>query len=455
MTSSLFPEVSRRLKESGHRRVRLAVTDIDGVQRGKYVHIEKFLSAAQSDFGFCSVVLGWDSSDVCYDNSSFAGWHNGYPDMSTRIDLATERQIPWNGGVPFFLADFAAQDGSPLAMCPRQLLKRVIARLDKAGYSATVGCEYEWFNFSETAQSLHEKKFRDPQPITPGMFGYSILRSSQKQDYFSDLMNLMEMFGVPLEGLHTETGPGVYEAAILRADPLEAADRAVLFKTGTKEIASEHGITASFMARWSNSLPGSGGHLHISLQDKDTDQSVFFDDGEPNKMSRTFRSFLAGLVAYSSEFLCMFAPTVNSYKRLVEGYWAPTSASWGVDNRTCALRVIPGSEKSTRIEVRIAGADLNPYLALAAALGAGLLGIEQNLELESPQVVGNGYDPSIPRTFAHTLQGATEVFKNSQAAVDLFGEGFCQHYAQTREWEWRQSLAAVTDWELERYFEII
>jgi glutamine synthetase len=443
------------IARSPHQKVKVAVTDIDGILRGKYLHKEKFLAAAESGFGFCNVVFGWDSGDVCYENSAYTGWHTGYPDAKVRIDPATHRTVPWDGDVPFFLGEFVDEQDRPLAVCPRQLLKGVLDRARRAGYSAKCGLEFEWFNFKETPQSLAAKGYLDPTPLTPGMFGYSILRSSLNQPYFTDLMDKLRAFGVPLEGLHTETGPGVFEAAIAYSDALEAADRAVLFKTSVKEIAYRHGIVASFMAKWNATLPGSGGHLHLSLWDAAGAKNVFHDTKDPAKMSPTYKSFLAGQLRCLPEILPFFAPTVNSYKRLVDGYWSPTRSTWGVDNRTTAFRVIPGGSKSTRVEVRIGGADLNPYLAVAAAVASGLYGVEKGLELTDAPIVGSAYkESSIPR-LPRTLAEATDRLAASSLARELFGEAFVDHYVRTRRWEWSQFADAVTSWEMKRYFEIV
>jgi len=443
------------LARSKHEKVKVAVTDIDGILRGKYLHKEKFLSAAASGFGFCNVVFGWDSSDVCYDNATYTGWHTGYPDAQVRLDLATHRSVPWDGDVPFFLGEFVDANGLALDVCPRQLLKKVLDRTRRAGFSAKCGIEYEWFNFRETPQSLAAKGHADPQPISPGMFGYSVLRASLNQPYFAALMDQLRAFGIPLEGLHTETGPGVYEAAIAFSDALEAADRAVLFKTGVKEIAYRHGIVASFMAKWNAKLPGSGGHLHVSLWDAAGKKNAFYDARDGSKMSATFKSWLAGQLRCLPEILPFFAPTVNSYKRLVDGYWSPTKPTWGIDNRTTAFRVIPGSEKSTRVEVRIGGADINPYLAVAAAVASGLYGVEKGLTLEDKPIVGSAYqEASIPR-LPRTLAEATAKLAESKVARELFGDAFVDHYVRTRQWEWAQFADAVTNWELQRYFEII
>lgn len=443
--------------------VKVAIADVDGVLRGKYLDKRKlFASAAvqsgaeRPGFGFCNVVFGWDSADECYDNATYTGWQSGYPDAQVRLDLGSHRRIPWEDGRDFFLGEFVTDDGGgPLAVCPRQTLRRMIDRAADAGYLATVGMEFEWFNFAETSASLHAKDFAGLDPLTPGMFGYSVLRSTQNQPFFDALLREMRAFGVPIEGLHTETGPGVFEAAILYSDALEAADRAVLFKTAAKEIASRFGITASFMARWNTDLPGCSGHAHQSLWDLEREANLFHEQGGDHAMSDLFRSYVAGQLALLPDILPMLAPNVNSYKRLVDGFWAPTTTTWGIDNRTVALRVIPGGQKSTRLETRVPGSDVNPYLAVAACLGAGLWGIEQGLRLEQAPTVGSGYAEGSGERLPRTLPEATERFAASAPVRDLFGDDFVDHYAASREWEWRQFRDAVTDWELRRYFEII
>jgi glutamine synthetase len=451
--------VLEEIRRAAVQKVKVAVTDVDGVLRGKYIHKDKFLSAAESGFGFCNVIFGWDSSDVCYDNADYTGWHTGYPDALARIDLTTLRRLPWEDGAPFFLADFVDAQGAPLGVCPRQLLKRVLGRGEARGASPRAGVEYEWFNFRETPQSLAEKGHSSPQPLTPGMFGYSLLRMGQSRAFFAALFDDLAAFGVPLEGLHTETGPGVLEAAILYADALEAADRGVLFKTAVKEIAQRFGIMPTFMARWNAQLPGCGCHLHQSVWEGGGEagaaRNLFDDERDPLRMSAAFKSYLAGMMRALPDLLPFFAPTVNSYKRLVEGYWAPTRVTWGVDNRTVAFRVIPGGPKSTRVEVRVPGADINAYLAMAASVAAGLWGMEQKLPLDLPPVIGSGYQDEKAVKLPRTLQEATDRLERSALARELLGAPFVEHFVRTREWEWRQAQQAVTDWELKRYFEII
>jgi len=353
----------------------------------------------------------------------------------------------------FFLAEFK-DDAEHI--CPRAALNRVLHKADQMGFSAKAAFEYEFFLFNETPDSIREKDFRDLQPLTPGFFGYSVLRNSVHAELYHDLLAMCDAMDFPLEGLHTETGPGVLEAAISVDDASAAADKANLFKTFVKTWAQRREMMATFMAKWSNDYPGQSGHIHVSLYDKASGSSAFFDDSEHANMSRVQRQFLAGQQRYMPELCAMYAQTVNAYSRMVPGFWAPTDATWGIENRTTALRVIEGSAASQRVEFRLGSADANPYIALAAALGSGLMGIEQELEPE-PQVKGNAYEQTFPEHLAlpETLDVAAYRLTQSDIAKSLFGEAFVKHYAATRTWESREFRKHVTDWELKRYFEII
>jgi len=332
-------------------------------------------------------------------------------------------------------------------------LKRVLRRAEQLGFQAMCGIEFEWSHLAETPQSWADKSYNHPRPLTPGSFGYSLLRASHGQPFFRALMDDLPKFGIPIEGLHTETGPGVYEAAIAFAGALEQADRATLFKTATKEIGLRHGIMPSFMAKWSQALAGCSGHVHQSLSDGK--KNLFHDPRGRHGMSKVFESYVAGQLACMMEFGPLIWPTVNSYKRLVDGFWAPVKPTWGVDNRTASFRVIPGSPKSTRLETRCPGSDVNPYLAIAAVIAAGLHGVENNLKLDAAPIEGTNQGAETVARAPRTLIETTRIFQKSTIARDWLGDAFVDHFAATREWEWRQWLDAVTDWELKRYFEII
>jgi glutamine synthetase len=448
-------EIIQYVKDHPSGKVKIAFGDIDGILRGKYISSEKFLSVIENGMGVCDVIFGWDAGDTVYDNVQYTGWHTGYPDSPAVLDINTFRKIPWENDVPFFLGELTDTNGSPSTVCPRQLLKKIMSEANKAGFSPVFSQEFEWYNFAETPQSANDKQFKNLTPLTPGMFGYSILRSSLENPYFTDLFDLLKKFNVPLEGIHTETGPGTYEAAISHSDILEAADRALLFKTAVKEIAYKHSIIATFMAKINENLPGCGGHVHQSLWDKAGKKNLFYDEKDKWKMSDLMKSYVAGQLYCLPHILPMFAPTINSYKRLVEGAWAPTTLTWGMDNRTVALRILSASSKSCRLETRVIGSDVNPYLAMAACLAAGLYGIKNKLKLKQPATVGNGYEDSSNGVLPSTLIEATQQMKESKVAKELLGSAFVEHFTQTREWEWRQHLKAVTDWEYKRYFEII
>ena len=432
--------------------IKVGVFDADGIMRGKYMSRSKFLSALEGGFGFCDVVLGWDSYDQLYDNVSYTGWHTGYPDAPVRLLADTCRDLPLEDNGLLFLAEFA---GDAEALCPRGTLRRVLDKADAMGFSVYSGFEYEFFVFNETRESVREKNYRNLTPMAPGFFGYSVLRNSVDSDFYRYLLYLCERMDFGLEGLHEETGPGVLEAAIAVDEALNSADKAALFKTFIKIAAQKQQKIATFMAKWSPDWPGQSGHIHISLKDN-AGNAAFYDADKPQGMSDTMRHFVAGQQQFMPELLAMIAPTVNSFTRLIPGFWAPTDATWGIENRTCALRVIPGSAKSQRVEYRIAAADANPYIILAAALASGLAGIEQQLELGEP-IQGNAYEQTFPAELAlpRTLWDAAQRLKTSTMARQWFGDAFVEHYAASREWEEREFRKAITDWEMERYFEII
>ncbi len=446
-------DARRIVEERGLSHVKVGLFDNDGVMRGKYMSREKFFSSLEKGFAFCDVVLGWDAKDQLYDNVSYTGWHTGYPDAPVRILPESCREVPFEQDMLLFLAEFADQAE---LVCPRATLRRVIDKAKAMGFDPYAALEYEFFLFEETPHTIREKNFTNLKPMTPGWFGYSMIRNSVHAELYHELLELAQRMDFPLEGIHTETGPGVIEAAIAVDGAASAADKAALFKTFTKVFAQRRGLMATFMAKWSPDYPGQSGHIHISLRHREGGKSAFYDPSQKHSMSKIQRQFIAGQQRLMPQFLAMLAPTVNSYTRLIPGFWAPTDATWGVENRTTALRVIPGSDKSQRVEYRLGSADANPYLALAAALGAGLYGVEQQWEPES-QVKGNAYDQQHPDhlQLPRTLWDAAQALKGSEAARALFGDTFVEHYAASREWEEREFRRHITDWELERYFEII
>ncbi|KAI9594539.1 hypothetical protein BDF19DRAFT_471626 [Syncephalis fuscata] len=434
--------------------VKVAGIDIDGILRGKLMSKKKFLSILDDGFGFCSVVFGWDLHDRTYSEAtSISNTENGYGDVLARIDLNSYRHF------------LNPETQEPLSVCPRSLLKRVVNDLNELGFEPMCGAEFEFFQFDETPNTLAKKDFRNLSPLTPGMFGYSLLRPTLKQDYFYSLIEQCRLFDVPLEALHTETGPGVYEVAIEYASAMKMADYAQLFKTSAKQIGLLNGVITSFMAKPYGDQPGCSGHLHFSLRDITTGMNVFAvtesdeaKEGDCTHMSATMQHFLAGMLAGLPSILAILAPTVNSYKRLVANYWAPVVVTWGRENRTAAVRAItvPScSPSGTRLEMRVSGADINAHLAIAACLACGLYGIKEKLPLPSP-VSGDVTQDATVERLARDLRTATETFADENSiARKVLGDEFVDHYAATRRNEWSLWSDAVTDWELRRYLELV
>lgn len=445
-------ELEAAFEQHGIRHVKVGGFDVDGILRGKYVSLEKFWSALEHSIGFCDVIFGWDAADMLYDNASQTGWHTGYPDTHARIDPSTFRVLPWEPDTAAFLMDFVREDGTPHPACPRGVWRRVLDRAAALGYRVSVGSEFEFFLFKETADSLYAKGFRQLEPLSQGMFGYSWVRESQNADLCHAILDDFERFGIAIEGLHTETGPGVYEVAVQYDEGLPAADKAALFKVGMKQIAARLGYAVTFMAKHKATLPGSSGHLHQSLW-KDG-SNAFHDADSGDKLSTAARHYLGGQIALMPELTALVSPTINSYKRYVPGVWAPLNASWGFENRTCAIRAIPGGSKSTRLEHRQPAADINPYLAMAATVAAGLWGIERRIEPPAA-AQGDASDRKELAPLPRTLREATAKLAASAAARELLGNEFVEHYVRTRDWECRQYEAAVTDWEMARYFETV
>ncbi len=448
-----FHQLISQFKSKNISKVHFAVADIDGVLRSKLISLSKFESLNKQAVGFCDVIFGWDMQDKCYDNTKLTGLHEGYPDRKATIDINTLRFAPWNDNIPYFIADMSA-DEHIAPICPRTILRNVQSKAHAMGFSAIFAQEFEWFNFQATPTELEQLNYQNIEPLSPSMFGYSQLRPSLYSDYFNDLFDGLLGFNIPLEGLHTETGPGVYEAAIDKDSILNAADKACLLKTAVKEIAYRHKIVPSFMAKFKENLPGCSGHLHQSLWSIKGDVNLFAAKNN-QQIPELMQHYMAGILHCLPHILPMYAPTINSYKRLNGGDWAPNTISWGIDNRTTAIRVLPSQSNAARLELRVPGSDVNPYLAMAASLASGLYGIENKLALEQTACKGSAYSDKTQALLPNNLLQATLDMQKSNLAQELFGSGFVEHFCQTRLWECKQYSTAVTDWELRRYFEII
>ena len=457
--SSIADELIADYSEEGVQRIKLGVTDIDGVIRGKYISLGKFEAIAASTSGFCDCVFGWDVDDQLYDNATFTGWHTAFPDALFRLDLTTERRLTEENNIPYFIGEFVQEDKKSLhPICPRSRLKHVLSMMESMGLSASMAFEYEFFIFNETPKSIRDKNFQNLVPLSEGNFGYSTLRTLVLSDLFNEFMDYCIAHDFALETLHCETGPGVWEAAIAVDDCLQAADKAALFKTFAKAFFQKRGMVATFMAKWSMDYPGQSGHCHQSLWDLDGAGSAFYSKDDEHGMSHVMQQYVAGQQKYMKPFLALTSPTINSYARLVKGAWAPTAATGGIENRTVALRVIPGSAKSQRVEFRVGSADANPYLVAAATLGAGLLGIRDKLSL-GPAVTGNAYDiqNELPEELQlpGNLRDSTADRGEAMEGGEVFGDSVMAPYVARRDWEVREYGRNVNDWQLRRYFELI
>ncbi|MCJ1237551.1 hypothetical protein MMC14_005538 [Varicellaria rhodocarpa] len=467
-------------------KVKIAGVDIDGILRGKLMSKKKFLSVAKDGFGFCSVVFGWDMHDQTYFKElKISNNENGYRDLIAVPDLRSFRRIPWEDDVPFFLVSFLDPDTlKPLSACPRGLLKTTAEKLGSQGLRAMAGAEYEFFQFrapshpnvpssernsSSTARFLKENPVNALPPLTEGMFGYSLTRPVHNQDYYYGIYDTCEKFKCGIEGWHTESGPGVFEAALEFGEIQQMADKASLFKYVVKSMGSKFGITPCFMAKPREGLPGNSGHMHVSIVDK-SGKNLFHrgsKDENPKypdlaHLSDMGRHFLAGLLDGLPDVMPIVAPTVNSYKRLVENFWAPVTVSWGLEHRAASIRLITpptASPKATRFEVRVAGADANPFLVLSAILALGWRGVEKKLEIGVPPLgkgedVGGASDKGA--RLAKSLKEATTQFMRKESvAREVFGDEFVEHFGGTREHEIRLWDEAVTDWEVRRYIETV
>lgn len=434
------------------RSVQLAMPDIDGLLRGKFVPADFFLeSIAVRGATVPNIVFGWDVQDTLMDCLSFSGWQTGYSDVVLAPDLSTLRPVPWDPGQAIVLCDVTDTTGAPVDVAPRTVLKRQVERAAAAGLRFTTGYELEFYLYRETPETAAAKGFRGLTPATPGVATFSLHRAAALEDVIGAIRDGMRACDIPILASNTEYGAGQVEINIEHGDALGTADRVALYKNGVRRIAEQHGLLASFMAKVSTDSAGSSAHIHQSAVRVDApDRNAMWGGDGP---SPVMRQVLAGQLATMREFTVLYCPTVNSYKRRVPGSWSPVSAAWGEDNRTAALRVIARDESSCRMENRVPGADANPYLALAACVAGALHGIEHALEPPAP-VLGNAYDqggPPLPRSLAE----AVDAFADGQVARPAFGDTFVDHYLATRSWERDRHREAVGDWEVARYFDRI
>ncbi|ORT59969.1 glutamine synthetase family protein [Streptomyces sp. CB03238] len=428
----------------------LAFPDMQGRLQGKRFAAPFFLDdVLEHGTEGCNYLLAVDVELNTVDGYAMSSWAKGYGDFAMRPDLSTLRRVPWNEGTAMLVADLAWNDGSPVVAAPRQILRRQLERLAEHGYTAHVGTELEFIVFKDTYEQAWNAGYRDLTPANQYNIDYSVLGTGRIEPLLRRIRNEMAAAGLTVESAKGECNPGQHEIAFKYDEALVTCDQHAIYKTGAKEIASQEGVSLTFMAKY-NEREGNSCHIHLSLQSiDDAGRNVMAGDG-PGGMSPVMRHFLAGQLAALRDFSLLYAPNINSYKRFQPGSFAPTAVAWGYDNRTCSLRVV-GHGRSMRFENRLPGGDVNPHLAVAGLVAAGLYGIEQQLELPEP-CDGNAYTAD----YAHvptTLREAAELWENSPIAKAAFGDEVVAHYRNMARIELEAFDAAVTDWELRRSFE--
>jgi glutamine synthetase len=426
----------------------IALTDMQGRLQGKRLSVEFFLEEVAREFSEgCNYLLAVDVDMNTVEGYQISSWDRGYGDFVLQPDLATLRKIPWLPATALVLADLRWLDGTPVTESPRQILQRQVARLAERGLVALAGTELEFIVYTDSYEQAAAQDYLNLHPANGYNVDYSILGTSRIEPLLRRLRTGMAGAGMYVESAKGECNLGQHEIAFRYAEVMTTCDNHSIYKTGAKEIAAQDGMSITFMAK-PNAGEGNSCHIHLSLRGSD-DTPVLAGD-RPHGLSKLGEHFVAGQLAALRELTLCYAPNINSYKRYVPGSFAPTSVRWGVDNRTCALRLV-GHGHSLRAENRTPGGDVNPYLAVAAMIAAGLHGIDSELPLE-PAFAGNAYADDGPKV-PHTLRAALDLWEGSQLAAAAFGKEVVEHYANYARVELAAYDAAVTDWELRRGFE--
>lgn len=450
------------LRDQGVRTVIVCGIDTHGIMRGKRIPIDQFARVLDEGMALCDVfwVMHVDESDLVARPAGHQGYfpteRNGYPDILAIPDVSTLRIVPWHDDTALVIADWhRAHHQGPIPLDPRAVLHRVISRAREMGFEPFSALELEFYLLRETPASVRHRHSSDLVPLDDQPSTYGVVLGSRQEPIARVIRESMLAFGIPIEACNPETGPGQFEINLRYGPSLKAADDAFLFKSGVKELAAQHGLLATFMAKPNAAWAGNSCHLHLSLTRGDG-APAFFDATQPHGISRTMRSFAAGVLDAMPAFTALMAPNLNSYRRYRPYSWAGTTATWGIDNRSTGLRVICEGPSGTRLEQRQAGGDANPYLATAAVLAAGLSGIERGLEpppLTDADVYAlrPGEVPGLPSS----LESAVEALAASDLARAWLGQEFVDHYVVMKRAEVAAQAASVTDWEIARYLDAL
>jgi len=427
--------------------------DMQGRLIGKRFQAEYFLDGAHEETHGCDYLLANDIDMEPVPGYAAANWEKGYGDFVMKPDLATLRRIPWLPATALVLCDVVDHHHhDPIPHSPRGMLRNQVARLAAMGMSAYLASELEFYLFDETYESVEAKGWRDLKTTGTYIQDYHVFQTTKEEEVMRAIRKGLQAAGIPVENSKGEWGPGQEEINVRYADALTMADWHVILKNACKEIALSFGKAITFMSKWRYDLAGSSSHIHASLWDAAGKTPLFLDPKGEHGMSPLMRHFVAGQLAYAREITWFLAPYINSYKRFQAGTFAPTKAIWSLDNRTAGFRLCGAESKAIRIECRMGGADLNPYLAFAALLAAGLAGVEQKLKLEGAYV-GDAYQGKALREVPKTLREATALMDGSKMLRDAFGDNVIDHYVHTAKWEQFEYDRRITDWELKRGFE--
>ncbi|WP_424965972.1 glutamine synthetase family protein [Dinoroseobacter sp. S375] len=425
--------------------------DMQGRLMGKRFHAVNFVETSFKETHCCNYLLATDLEMATPDGYASSSWSQGYGDYIMAPDLSTIRVLPWLEGTAMVLCDILDHHThAPVPHAPRQVLKAQIARLEAMGLTAMMATELEFFLFEKSFDEIRKGGFRDLTPISGYNEDYHILQTTKEEGVMRPIRNQLYGAGLPIENSKGEAETGQEELNIRYAEALACADHHTIAKNGIKEIAWQHGVAASFLPKWHHTKVGSSSHVHQSLW-RDG-EPAFYDADRPLGMSELMEHYMAGVIAYAPDYTAFLAPYINSYKRFAKGTFAPTKTVWSVDNRTAGFRLCGDGTKGVRVECRIGGSDLNPYLAQAAMLAAGIKGIEDKMQL-APATTGDVYDAAEAQDIPQTLRAATETLRGSAMLRAAMGDGVIDHYTRACEWEQEEFDRVVTDWEIARGFE--
>jgi glutamine synthetase len=428
------------------------MVDMQGRLIGKRFQAEYFLDSGYEETHCCNYLLANDIDMEPVPGYAAASWTKGYGDFVLKPDLSTLRRVPWLEGTALVLCDVQDHHNHDLPHSPRGILKQQVQRLTERGYTGMFASELEFYLFNESYEDIHEKNYKNPKTAGYYIEDYNILQTTREEPVMRAIRKHLQTIGIPVENSKGEWGPGQEEINVRYCDALTMADRHVIIKHACKEIALLQGKSITFMAKWRYDLAGSSSHIHNSLWSLDGKNPLFFDAEKEFGMTELMRAWVAGQLKYANDITCFLAPYINSYKRFQVGTFAPTRAVWSRDNRTAGFRLCAEGTKGIRIECRIGGADLNPYLAFAALIAAGLAGIDEKLTLDAP-FEGDAYGGEKLPEVSKTLRESTLALKNSSMLRKAFGDEVVEHYVHTANWEQVEYDRRITDWELQRGFE--